>query len=367
MAHDRESTWTLLTLVIAIGVFFMIVSNIRFGLDADHDGAKYLLSSISQGLAATFALAFTITLVAIQLASEYTPILTDNFFNMKIKIYMGFFIISIIIPLILLGFDIYDKIWTIISLTFAVICLLLLIPFFTYTKNILKPSNLIQIVKENALNDQNNKKVSNSLLALYRIAIIAYSERDKKTIEEAIQAFHDIIIKSNDSSYRKEAVEYLEKLAEDCLDDRNIVDKILKMFQKISNTFIEKDTDFVLFVSQYIAHLGWRASDYQRIEIVEGSLVSLEKILNITIGKKDDLSAKILSWIIILGAYGNLRNYEYLEKRAKKVILKCLKEHPNLKDTSFKFSKSILRDHEGWVLKVEHLERFLTEIEDQRG
>ncbi|WP_167769520.1 hypothetical protein, partial [Thermococcus sp. GR7] len=140
-------------------------------------------------------------------------------------VYMIIFVFSIIYPLILLVLGTFDKKWTYFALVLSIICFVLLIPYFIYVKDILKPPNLVKNLKREAF--RNNANTPELILSLYRIAAIAYSEGDKKTVEASIEAFSDVIQNKN-NQYRKEAIEYLEKLAEDCLSDRYIISKILK-------------------------------------------------------------------------------------------------------------------------------------------
>jgi len=78
--NNEESIGPILFIVLVIGVllFSIVLTTSSLHIN-DPENTGYLLSSISQGLAATFALAFTITLVAIQLASRYTPVILDQF------------------------------------------------------------------------------------------------------------------------------------------------------------------------------------------------------------------------------------------------------------------------------------------------
>jgi len=57
-------------LTIIVSVFLLLMSPPVWDSSESKNNTRYLLSSVSQGLAAAFALVFTITLVASQLASK---------------------------------------------------------------------------------------------------------------------------------------------------------------------------------------------------------------------------------------------------------------------------------------------------------
>lgn len=254
---------------------------------------------------------------------------------------------------------VYTRILMYLSLILATICLILLIPFFIYIKEILKPQNLISNIKEDALKKDN---ISDLILSLYRIATIAHIERDERTVEKSIDVFKKIILERN-KEHRKEAIEYLEKLAEDSLDDRYIVSKILKTFREIGIRLAEKSNPDIFLITQYMAHLGWRASDYQRNEIVEDTLISIGKISRELLKtQKYELAAKSLSWIVILGAYGHQKRDKYLETRSIEVLKQYFTEELYLITKSFESSNKILDEHERWVLKKKYLEEFQKKV-----
>lgn len=71
---------------------------------------QYLLSAMSQALAALFALVFTIVLVVSQMASVHSHRLADSVFGRETKTYMAFFALAVIVPFIALKTQHYRKI-----------------------------------------------------------------------------------------------------------------------------------------------------------------------------------------------------------------------------------------------------------------
>jgi hypothetical protein len=94
---------------------------------------RYVMSAISQGLAALFALVFTITLIVIQIAYRYRGVL-DEFFK---DVFNIFFIVlngcGIVLPLVFLRTN-ANELLTDIAIVIASLCVFLLLPFILRMK-----------------------------------------------------------------------------------------------------------------------------------------------------------------------------------------------------------------------------------------
>lgn len=110
-----------------------------------NDGILYLLSSISQALAAIFALVFTIIIMVTSMSKNYSAM--DKFFNKDTQILMIIFVIGIILPLFLLKFDIntlnsimrqiYNVVLS-VSIGLAAFCIVAIIPLLKNYNEIVK-------------------------------------------------------------------------------------------------------------------------------------------------------------------------------------------------------------------------------------
>ncbi|MHC1599864.1 MAG: hypothetical protein ACXQS5_03470 [Candidatus Methanospirareceae archaeon] len=110
-----------------------------------NDGILYLLSSISQALAAIFALVFTIIIMVTSMSNNYSAM--DKFFNKNTQILMIIFVIGIISPLFLLKFNIntlnfirvqiYNVILS-VSIGLAAFCIAAIIPLLRNYNEIVK-------------------------------------------------------------------------------------------------------------------------------------------------------------------------------------------------------------------------------------
>lgn len=126
----------------------------------DGIGICYLLSAISQGLAAILAIILSATLVAGQLATRYSPQLLKNAFKSSTIVYILIFVVGIVFPLVILANQdmIASSILVKISLIWASACLILLIPYFLSLKEWLDPKNLIEGLYWKAFKTLRNKK-----------------------------------------------------------------------------------------------------------------------------------------------------------------------------------------------------------------
>ena len=102
----------------------------------------YLLSALSQGMAALFGLIFTVSLVAAQLTSRYSHRLLKHIFSFYTITYIGLFIVAIILPLLFLP---SPNPWKVkLCLSLGALALLLLIPYFRYFLDRLTPRSLLE-------------------------------------------------------------------------------------------------------------------------------------------------------------------------------------------------------------------------------
>ena len=100
------------------------------------ENARYLLSAISQGLAAILALVFTITLVVAQMTRRYTA-MDKIIFRSETKFLMVFFGIGIIAPLLVLELGLWE-LGVLLSIVIASFCVFSLLPFLIGVNSVLK-------------------------------------------------------------------------------------------------------------------------------------------------------------------------------------------------------------------------------------
>ena len=125
--------WWILCIIITLAVF-SILYYVR--PNRDPENARYILSAISQGLAAILALVFTITLVVAQMTRRYTA-MDKIIFRRETIFLMTVFGIGIITPLLVLKIGFWGC-GVILSIVIASFCVFSLIPFLKGVNGVLK-------------------------------------------------------------------------------------------------------------------------------------------------------------------------------------------------------------------------------------
>lgn len=155
-----------------------------------NEGALYLLSAISQGLAAIFALVFTITLVVTQMTRRYTTM--GLIFNTKTIVLMTIFALGIILPLIILKTGTY---YVNEPIAIATFCVLSLIPYLKDTNATLKfevgVENLIYETYE-AINLRQGAKASRSLNDLNALILEAINGLRIAKVRRILESLADL-------------------------------------------------------------------------------------------------------------------------------------------------------------------------------
>lgn len=171
-------------------IIFEISLIINLNPITSDEGIQYLLSAISQALAAVFTLVFTVSLMVATMAGKYTAI--DKFFNRNTISFMALFATGIILPILLLNIDSnsinsnsIDSYGFFVSLStgLAAFCIVAVIPYLKSLNNILKfdigVSNLISELHESIATEQYTKADT----AVYNLLDIGKSAIENKREE----------------------------------------------------------------------------------------------------------------------------------------------------------------------------------------
>lgn len=173
------------------------------------ENARYILSAISQGLAAILALVFTITLVVAQMTRRYTA-MDKIIFRLETKLLMFLFGIGIIAPLLVLYFGFWG--WgVILSVVIASFCVFSLLPFLIGVNSVLKYDigivNLNEEILE-AIRSENEAKAVQGIIDLELICNDAIKESREDTTFNIIIFLSEIGKKNIEMKLRK-ATSYL--------------------------------------------------------------------------------------------------------------------------------------------------------------
>ena len=113
------------------------------------ENARYILSAISQGLAAVLALVFTITLVVAQMTRRYTAMdkIVFRRETLFLMIVLGF---GVVTPLLVLNYGLWQQ-GVNLSIAVAVFCVFSLLPFLKGVNSVLKYEIGVRNLYENSM------------------------------------------------------------------------------------------------------------------------------------------------------------------------------------------------------------------------
>nr|QNO52941.1 hypothetical protein IEHOEKMD_00012 [Methanosarcinales archaeon ANME-1 ERB6]QNO53964.1 hypothetical protein MMBEDHBC_00019 [Methanosarcinales archaeon ANME-1 ERB6] len=174
--------------VIAIAVFVILYYAYP---NTDQDNARYILSAISQGLAAILALVFTITLVVAQMTRRYTA-MDKIIFRHETIFLMIIFGLGVVTPLLVLKTELW-RLGVNLSIAFTVFCVFSLIPFLKGVNWVLKYEfGVNALYKEIMVAIESENKESVDVEELTEIGEIAVTEAPENTVVTIIRLLSQI-------------------------------------------------------------------------------------------------------------------------------------------------------------------------------
>ncbi|KYK34929.1 MAG: hypothetical protein AYK18_13550 [Theionarchaea archaeon DG-70] len=291
---------------------FIVIEGFFLSLPISSDtDIQYLLSALSQALAALFALVFTIILIVSQMASIYSHRLMDSVFNKKTKAYMTFFAFAVIIPFIALRTSYLRTAFVQVSGTLAIACILYLIPFILLTKENLKiesltlnlskksvekiKSNLKGGYEEHYLSKEEKEIFFEEIKIIDNIACSAWNRKDYDTFQTVVEKMLWILSESRNWPTIEEIRTRIEDIgrivAKDARATNIVLDSMRDVFPHISENergypFKELLRDYRKY-SVYVAQEGLLVSSNQ-------SLINYYQIGKEVLKRKNDNHAKSL-------------------------------------------------------------------------
>jgi len=171
-------------------------------MPANGEDISYLLSSISQGLAAIFTLVFTITIFGTQTMRQFSII--DKIIDKWTKLLMIIFALGIFLPLIQLRtdkdlFNLYfintTNLGLSINLGIAVFCVFAIIPYLMKVNRIIKYEGGISKLREEASEaiDSNHLVItSNRINELIELGVIAANDKLENETKKIVNTINDL-------------------------------------------------------------------------------------------------------------------------------------------------------------------------------
>ena len=190
----KRYNWWIYCIIIDIA-FFVILYLVC--PTTDHDNARYILSAISQGLAAILALVFTITLVVSQMTRRYTA-MDKIIFRHGTIFLMIIFGFGVVTPLLVLKFGLC-RLGLSLSIALAFFCVFSLLPFLKGVNGVLKYDigieNLYEEILE-AIELRYEPKAKNKIKELNELGKGAVREYREGVISKIMQFLSEIGKKS---------------------------------------------------------------------------------------------------------------------------------------------------------------------------
>ncbi len=194
-----------LILLIVIAAVIVMASLQVFSSDSTEDDIendRYLLSAISQGLAALFALIFTISLIILQVSYRDPNLINEFLKNKFIILYSLLIGVGIIFPLIVLKISCY-KFCTNIAIAIAFACVFLVVPFFLKMKDFLRFNVGIRETVKLARQAIDKTDVLGYKNILWEILGLSQSAINEKNYIIVTIALHELLLLSKYSKDRK--------------------------------------------------------------------------------------------------------------------------------------------------------------------
>jgi len=272
LRHRRKLGRIFFTSVVIIWGIVSLIIWLWPGLDLlppmDNLNIPYILSAISQSLAAILALVFTISLVVAQLSSRYSYRIVPGVFDFTTISYIVLFIIAILLPLWVLAYPYPSGIESCMILASA--CLLFLIPHFLRLRNKLSPMDMISKIKDSAISKmiiQSQTADSSDIETLDNFIMSSYTQKDYDTFDKGVEALVDIVNATrqiDNASKRKYIEELLFKRLDDVIsvtmkDPRAptiILDAMFKLFELFSNDDNEQSKSIVHSIISLLGDIG---------------------------------------------------------------------------------------------------------------
>jgi len=124
----------LIDIVIYLTIFVFLVIEYLVPTRINIDGERYVLSAISQGLAALLGMTFTISLIMLQVSHKEPRLLGDFFKDKFNALYPIIMAVGIIVPLVVLKIGWYGS-GTNVSISLCILSVFLILPYFLRMKN----------------------------------------------------------------------------------------------------------------------------------------------------------------------------------------------------------------------------------------
>jgi len=197
-----------LALLMSVAVWAIMEVSVR---NVEADNARYVLSTISQSLAAIFGLIFTIILVMTQITKKITAL--DIFFSSETILYMFVYSTGILTPFMVLATGSLTRLNEIIALT--AFCIFAVIPFLKSVGRKLKYTAGTESLLEEALDavkEIRHFKIETIISEFHAIGVSAATELREQELKNIIFNLCKLYSHCSLSSYYRLSEQILETI-----------------------------------------------------------------------------------------------------------------------------------------------------------
>jgi len=225
--HRREAAWpsALASALVVAALLAFLVWPGQYSPESRH----YLLSSVAQVLAAVLALCVSLPLVFAGL-SKYLP--SAGYFIVRSRPFVSFvlfYVLSIIVPLVLLRFECAADAWVDLALLMAAVCLLLILFYVRWVSDRMEPLRHIRLVLARArrgmqheATDVTATEFSEKLGLVMQFASVACKDGAVTYLDHALEGLLILMLSDNrrdDTRFTLEARDSLLTFARAHMDD----------------------------------------------------------------------------------------------------------------------------------------------------
>ena len=271
-----------------ISTIAVLVILIRYPTEACPDNARYILSAISQSLAALLALVFTITLVAAQMTRRYTA-MDKIIFRSETICLMSAYGIGIILPVLMLKFGFWYK-GVIVSIFIATFCVFSLFPFLRGVNTTLKEIGIDNLVEETeeAIYSGFEAKAINRVIELGKIG----EDMAKRRREESARRIVNGLVYIGTEALGNKDNEFKMLI-------RHVVKILSSMGLNAANNKLD---DVVLNVGQGLEDIGVAVAIKQWILEMQSIIIGLEGIGSLAAENNLEATPRMVIGLWVLGA-----------------------------------------------------------------
>jgi len=354
------------------GIIFLLfvfdLTGTRILFNGDASSASFLLSTLTESLAALFAITFSVLIIAIEFsASKYTPkvlhfLLASIFKDFQIVGIIVFFISAMFVNFITLAHvsgatvpnDI--RVFTSLSVALAAWSFLLILNLFRRIPRFFNPDDIIDNVKTAALRENGPRENTDLIKILGDIIRKETLQGNVDVASDALTALEDVSVynfKNRREGLNEEVLEQLFDIARTAIriDDTSTEIEVVDSIRAVCVTTIEEDSKY-LGGFRYLREVGILALDRSRGIVHSQLLLSVSHLFTdlISYAKEKERHTQALFSIMqffILGSFYNANHESVANHIIEDIASVCTQKEVEVAFNGVIEKKETLRSYFG--------------------